>query len=98
MKGSGVFGLLPFLQFFHLHGKEVWSLYEEKKIELLKLFNETAPIAKFFGMRLSFDSEGQATLDLPYRDGPIFLYRPERMLSDKGTLHAATRTLGTVLQ
>ena len=41
-------------------------MYEEKKLELLKLFNETAPIAKFFGMRLSFDSEGQATLDLPY--------------------------------
>ena len=32
------------------------------------------------------------------RDGPIFLYRPERMLSDKGTLHAATWTSGTVLQ
>lgn len=39
---------------------------DAKKLELLKLFNETAPIAKFFGMSLSFDREGQAVLDLPY--------------------------------
>ena len=32
------------------------------------------------------------------RDGPMFLHRTERMLSDKGTLHAATWTSGTVLQ
>jgi uncharacterized protein (TIGR00369 family) len=39
---------------------------QEKKLELLKLFNETAPIAKYFGMRLSFDDQGLAILDLAY--------------------------------
>ncbi len=41
-------------------------MYEEKKQELLKLFNEIAPIAKFFGMILSFDDLARAILDLPY--------------------------------
>ncbi len=34
--------------------------------ELVRRFNETAPIARLFGMRLSFDEEGQALIDLPY--------------------------------
>jgi uncharacterized protein (TIGR00369 family) len=34
--------------------------------ELLKMFNEVAPIARTFGMRLSYDTEGQAIVDLPY--------------------------------
>ncbi|MFC2075343.1 PaaI family thioesterase [Bdellovibrionota bacterium] len=38
---------------------------ESRKQELLKLFNEIAPIAKLFGMTLSYDKDS-AVLDLPY--------------------------------
>ncbi|HEC23176.1 MAG TPA: PaaI family thioesterase [Chloroflexi bacterium] len=34
--------------------------------ELLDMFNRRAPIARSFGMRLSFNGEGQAIIDLPY--------------------------------
>ena len=33
---------------------------------LLHTFNEVAPIARTFGMRLSFTPEGEAVVDLPY--------------------------------
>jgi len=34
--------------------------------ELLRMFNEKAPIARYFGMRLSFTDEANAVVDLPY--------------------------------
>jgi len=37
--------------------------------ELLHMFNEVAPIARTLGMRLSFDDEGRAIVDLPYNQG-----------------------------
>lgn len=40
---------------------------ETKRInELLHTFNQVAPIARTFGMSLSYDDQGQATVDLPY--------------------------------
>jgi uncharacterized protein (TIGR00369 family) len=38
----------------------------ERIAELLHMFNEVAPIARTFGMRLSYDDKGQAIVDLPY--------------------------------
>jgi hypothetical protein len=38
----------------------------ERIEELLQLFNEKAPIARYFGMRLSFTDEGNAVIDLPH--------------------------------
>jgi uncharacterized protein (TIGR00369 family) len=38
----------------------------KRTAELLHMFNEVAPIARTFGMRLSFNKEGQAVVDLPY--------------------------------
>lgn len=35
--------------------------------KLLELFNERAPIARFFGMTLSFAEGGRAVIDLPYK-------------------------------
>jgi uncharacterized protein (TIGR00369 family) len=37
--------------------------------ELLHLFNETAPIARTFGMKLSYTEEGSAVIELPYNPG-----------------------------
>lgn len=34
--------------------------------ELVRLFMERAPIARFFGMSLSYNEEGGAVVDLPY--------------------------------
>jgi uncharacterized protein (TIGR00369 family) len=34
--------------------------------ELSHLFNEKAPIARFFGMKLEYDDNGSAVVDLPY--------------------------------
>src|SRR4030042_41618 len=34
--------------------------------QLLHMFNQVAPIARSFGMVLSFDEQGQATVTLPY--------------------------------
>jgi uncharacterized protein (TIGR00369 family) len=38
----------------------------ERIAELLYMFNEVAPIARHFGMRLTYNDEGQAIVDLPY--------------------------------
>lgn len=38
----------------------------ERMAELLHMFNEVAPIARHFGMRLSYNDDGQAIVDLPY--------------------------------
>jgi uncharacterized protein (TIGR00369 family) len=38
----------------------------ERIAQLLHTFNEVAPIARTFGMRLSYDEEGRAFVDLPY--------------------------------
>lgn len=34
--------------------------------ELLQMFNQRAPIARTFGMTLSFTEQGEAVIDLPY--------------------------------
>ena len=34
--------------------------------ELLRLFKDRAPIARYFGMQLSYNEEGGAVVDLPY--------------------------------
>jgi uncharacterized protein (TIGR00369 family) len=34
--------------------------------ELLHMFNKVAPIARYFGMKLSYTDEGYAVVDLPY--------------------------------
>ena len=34
--------------------------------ELARMFNEEAPIARYFGMKLSFDDKGRAVVELPY--------------------------------
>ncbi len=38
----------------------------KRNAELVRLFSERAPIAKFFGMQLSYNGEGGAVVDLPY--------------------------------
>jgi uncharacterized protein (TIGR00369 family) len=38
----------------------------ERIEELLRIFNENAPIARYFGMKLSFTDEVNAVIDLPY--------------------------------
>lgn len=38
----------------------------ERIEELLHTFKEAAPIARLFGMRLSFTEEANAVIDLPY--------------------------------
>lgn len=38
----------------------------ERIVQLLHMFNEVAPIARAFRMRLSYNKEGQAIVDLPY--------------------------------
>jgi uncharacterized protein (TIGR00369 family) len=42
---------------------------KEHIAELLHLFNQRAPIARTFGMKLSFTSEDHAVIDLPYNPG-----------------------------
>jgi uncharacterized protein (TIGR00369 family) len=41
----------------------------QRRGELLRLFNEIAPIARTFGMRLSYTDDGRAVVDLPYNPG-----------------------------
>ena len=41
-------------------------MFEKKKKQLLTYFNEQAPIAKHFGMRLSYSDTNRAIVDLPY--------------------------------
>ncbi len=38
----------------------------ERMEELARLFNEEAPIARYFGMQLWFDEEGRAVVELPH--------------------------------
>ncbi len=38
----------------------------ERVKELLRLFNDSISIARFFGMKLSFDDAGSAVVELPY--------------------------------
>jgi uncharacterized protein (TIGR00369 family) len=38
----------------------------ERIEELVRMFNENAPIARYFGMKLSFTDEVNAVIDLPY--------------------------------
>ncbi len=38
----------------------------ERAQELLKMFNESVTIARYFGMQLSFNDAGNAVIDLPY--------------------------------
>ncbi|MHB8765869.1 MAG: PaaI family thioesterase [Deferrisomatales bacterium] len=40
-----------------------------RRAELLRMFNEIAPIAKTFGMRLSFTDDDRAVVDLPFNPG-----------------------------
>jgi len=42
---------------------------QEHISELLHLFNQSAPIARTFGMKLSYTPEGNAVIDLPYNPG-----------------------------
>ncbi len=42
---------------------------ERRRRELLRLFNEIAPIAKTFGMRLAFTEDARAVVTLPYNPG-----------------------------
>ena len=39
---------------------------EERIEELIRMFNQKAPIARFFGMKLSYAKDGSAVIDLPY--------------------------------
>lgn len=45
------------------------SVNPERIEQLLHMFNHVAPIAGTFGMRLSYDDQGQAVVDLPYNPG-----------------------------
>ena len=45
---------------------ELVSVRTEREEELLTLFNGRAPIARLFGMRLSYAEQGEAVIDLPY--------------------------------
>lgn len=47
-----------------LEGRDMASA--KRTAELVRLFQERAPISKFFGMRLSYTDEGCAVVDLPY--------------------------------
>jgi len=47
-------------------GSEQLSVKNEREQELLTLFNGRAPIARLFGMRLSYTEHGEAVIDLPY--------------------------------
>lgn len=42
---------------------------KRRRDELLRLFNDLGPIARTFGMRLSFTPDGSAVVDLPYNPG-----------------------------
>jgi uncharacterized protein (TIGR00369 family) len=41
----------------------------ERIQQLLHMFNEAVPIARTFGMRLSYNDQGQAVVDLPHNPG-----------------------------
>jgi uncharacterized protein (TIGR00369 family) len=42
---------------------------QERIDDLLHMLNQVAPIARTFGLVLSFDDEGRAIVDLPYNPG-----------------------------
>ncbi len=42
------------------------TINPERVKELLKMFSDSISIARFFGMKLSFDDAGHAVVDLPY--------------------------------
>jgi len=42
---------------------------EQRRTELLRMFNENAHIAQTFGMRLSFTEDDRGVVDLPYNPG-----------------------------
>jgi uncharacterized protein (TIGR00369 family) len=44
-------------------------MHKEHLDKLMKLFNERAPIARTFGMQLSYDKDGCAVVELPYNPG-----------------------------
>lgn len=50
-------------------GTERGLEHVHRRERLLKMFNEGAPIAKTFGMVLSFDEEDRAIVSLPYNPG-----------------------------
>jgi uncharacterized protein (TIGR00369 family) len=39
---------------------------EERLAELIQLFAERSPIARYFGMKLSFSTDNESTIDLDY--------------------------------
>jgi hypothetical protein len=39
---------------------------EERKEKLMNMFHTQAPIARYFGMRMSFSEDGSAIVELPY--------------------------------
>jgi uncharacterized protein (TIGR00369 family) len=41
-------------------------LHAERRAALLRSFNELAPFARTLGLRLAYDDEGRAVVDLPY--------------------------------
>ena len=45
------------------------NLNPDRLAVLLHMFNRVAPIARTMGMSLTYDSEGQAIVDLPYNPG-----------------------------
>lgn len=47
-------------------GNESSAREIERERELVALFNSRAPIARLFGMRLSYAPQGEAVIDLPY--------------------------------
>lgn len=48
-----------------MNGEQVVAR-DEREQELLALFNSRAPIARLFGMRLSYTAQREAVIDLPY--------------------------------
>lgn len=42
------------------------TLNAERVKELLKMFNDSVSIARYFGMRLDFTDDGNAVIELPY--------------------------------
>lgn len=42
------------------------SINPERAKELLKMFNDSVSIARYFGMQLAFTETGNAVIDLPY--------------------------------
>jgi len=54
---------------FENENRRLKAMKAERMEELVKLFNEKAPIARHFGMKLSYTDKGNAVVDLPYNSG-----------------------------